>query len=1175
MPRISSATIDRLKNIDLVDAIATHFVTDLKKKGTSYVGLSPFTNEKSPSFTVSPTKGFYKCFSSGNFGFDVIRLYGQIHPHLDFPDIIKELAYLLGEEIEYEEITPEQEAAEKKEREEKKKLSKLMEFALMHFLSNDIPEQFNKIRQYNKSTLDAFQIGYAKDEWNDFTDRAIEEGYTEDVLLASGLCKKSESKGNLYDFMRDRVVFPIFDIYGRPVAFSGRAMVPTDKNPKYLHASGSPMNQLIFGIKQAKEHFKDRKCYAVEGPTDVLRSYEKGFQNTVCSSGGAFSEAHFKTLLKMGIDTLAFVPDNDLVKLKEKGENPGIKNLHSNAKKALENGINNIRVLVPEKEKKQGDTMIKVREDFDPDNFLQKLRTKDDVENWRKKERDYITEYLLDECERLGESGGPSEQVAQHRRMSEIINAIADDQYRVVYHDAVCSSGSFWKLFKKNHRVKESSHNVDLAVLDKMTQEQKGDFWNYGFQEENNKYLFGDKKEVSNFIFEVLFYVYSNEDSKFVCMLKHSNGRSKIAPISGKDFITLNALKTTLIHHGPNWQFFGRQEQLDRIKMKIFEGVKEAREPIYMGWNTGQNFFTFSNGVFYGGLFFEANKHGIVTIKKSVKSLDEFHKLKPDEQIEIGQHHYVIKQNPKEIAENIGIDNLMDLIAQKKVYRMEYYFLPFASSLKISNVEDDDFEFERNIVYKKDSEKLHFDQWAKQINLVYGDNGNIMIAFYIMALFRDIIYKGNNNWVPMLCHYGMPGSGKSKAAESLIYMFGEVIEDGINLESGSTEVGIRRYLASSSNTLIHLNEYKNTLPISKIGLLKGIADGSGKITGRKTTGNQVKTYKPKSTAIICGQDIPTVDPALIERCIFSDFDKTNRNKEAYDELKKWEQEGRCTHVTAELLGHREFVDEYKKTEPEITKTIYTALEKKDMKVDERPVLNASSILTPVFLLMKHTDLQFPFTFNQLLDIMISRVELQVSIKSAEDDVEQFFTVMNYCADMHEVNEGEHYEIRRDEQKTVLYIRLRQIMSSYKKYAKQTEVIPLQESTLKSYFEKHASYLGINKHMRFVGLKNQTSAMMFDYEILMNQGVELKTSVEIDTPNEVTTKAFLFKMLNNFPVGTSQEVDDITKHIALHAKRKVSNDELMAMLNEYKEEPNAKKGLRIWENEITIIEKEPF
>lgn len=275
-----------------VEEVIGDFV-QLKKSGSNFKGLSPFSEERSPSFMVSPVKQIWKDFSSGKGGNAVTFL--MEHEHFTYPEAIKYLAKKYNIEIEETERTDE----EKAQADTRESLYLVSEYANTYFqkiLHNTnqgkaIGLSYFKERGFTEETIKKFQLGYSLDEWQAFTDDALGKGYNLNFLEQTGLTiVKGEKR---FDRFKGRVMFPIHSMSGRILGFGGRILVNDKKAAKYLNSPESEIyhkSKVLYGLFHAKQSIaKEDNCYLVEGYTDVIQFHQTGITNVVSSSGTALS----------------------------------------------------------------------------------------------------------------------------------------------------------------------------------------------------------------------------------------------------------------------------------------------------------------------------------------------------------------------------------------------------------------------------------------------------------------------------------------------------------------------------------------------------------------------------------------------------------------------------------------------------------------------------------------------------------------------------------------------------------------------------------------------------------------------------------------------------------------------------------------------------------------------
>lgn len=299
---ISRTTIDNVFDAARVEEVIGDFV-QLKKSGSNFKGLSPFSDEKTPSFMVSPVKQIWKDFSSGKGGNVVAFL--MEHEHFTYPEAIKYLAKKYGIEIEETEQTDEQ----KERASERESLYLVSEFAKDYFhetlLESEqgkaIGKTYFKERGFSDETIKKFALGYSPDQWDAFTAHALKNGYQLSFLEKTGLTIVKEDKQ--FDRFKGRVMFPILSLSGRVLGFGGRILSNDKKAAKYLNSPESDIyhkSKVLYGIFHAKQTIaKEDNCYLVEGYTDVIQLYQRGIKNVVSSSGTALTPEQIRLVNRL------------------------------------------------------------------------------------------------------------------------------------------------------------------------------------------------------------------------------------------------------------------------------------------------------------------------------------------------------------------------------------------------------------------------------------------------------------------------------------------------------------------------------------------------------------------------------------------------------------------------------------------------------------------------------------------------------------------------------------------------------------------------------------------------------------------------------------------------------------------------------------------------------------
>ena len=361
---ITRDTIDEVKNrLDIVDVVGD-FIS-LKRSGQNYKALSPFTNEKTPSFYVVPSKGIFKDFSSGKGG-DAITFVME-HEGMSYVEAIRYLAKKYGVEIKEDERRSQEELASQSTRDA---LYILMNYAKDYYKDllfkneegRSIGLSYFRERGFNDRTIEKFELGYSLNEWDHLTKAAVAKGYSEEMLEKAGLLIKKEegeSRVKKYDRFRGRVIFPVHNLSGKVIAFGARILTKEKDQPKYINSPETEIyhkSNVLYGMFQAKNAIrKEEFCYLVEGYTDVISLHQSDIENVVASSGTALTEEQIK-LMRRFTENVTVLYDGDAA---------GIKAALRGIDLVLKGGLNVRIVLLPDGEdpdsysRKMGSTELK------------------------------------------------------------------------------------------------------------------------------------------------------------------------------------------------------------------------------------------------------------------------------------------------------------------------------------------------------------------------------------------------------------------------------------------------------------------------------------------------------------------------------------------------------------------------------------------------------------------------------------------------------------------------------------------------------------------------------------------------------------------------------------------------------------------------------------------------
>lgn len=413
MKRIDRETVQRILDAaDIVDVVKD-FVR-LKKRGANYIGLCPFHAERTPSFSVSKSRNFCKCFSCGKGGSPVGFI--MEHEKLSYNEALRYLARKYNIEIKEQEVSEEEQQAER----ERESIMAINEWTMQHYESwlNDTDEGRNvglayfRERGLNDATIKRYHLGYSLDKATQLASDAKAAGYNTEYLVTAGICYRREQTGSLVDRFYGRVIFPVFTLSGKVVAFGGRILKQTEKPVgKYVNSPETEVyskSRELYGLYQAKSSIsKKGYCLLVEGYMDVLSMAQSGVENIVASSGTALTEEQIH-LLHRFTDKVVLMYDSDAA---------GIKAALRGVDMLLSQGIDISVVLLPD-----GD---------DPDSFAQSHSSSEVEQYIDNHSEDFIrfkTRILLGEAH-----NDPIARAKAIKSVVESIAAIPDDIKRAVY----------------------------------------------------------------------------------------------------------------------------------------------------------------------------------------------------------------------------------------------------------------------------------------------------------------------------------------------------------------------------------------------------------------------------------------------------------------------------------------------------------------------------------------------------------------------------------------------------------------------------------------------------------------------------------------------------------------------------------------------------------------------
>ncbi len=402
---IDHSTITRIIDTSEITDVIQDFVT-LKKRGVNYIGLCPFHNEKTPSFTVSPAKGIFKCFGCGKGG-NAVNFVME-HEHISWPEALRFLARKYGIEI-----TETESSTQEKEKQDERESMMLVTGFAQKFYSLSLTENteglavgmtYLKERGYRAPVIEKFQIGYSPERRNSLAQEALKNGYKPEYLEKTGLTIRNGDK--IFDRFSSRIIFPIHSLSGKVIAFGARTLKQDKKTAKYLNSPESEIyhkSRVLYGLFFAKRSIvQNDKCYLVEGYTDVLSLHQAGIENVVASSGTALTAEQVR-LIKRFTKNITVLYD---------GDEAGLKASLRGIDLILEEGMNVKILMLPEGE--------------DPDSYAKKTDSGNISDYISKNELDFVlfkTRLLSEESK--------DDPVKKSMMISDIVRSIAKIPNRI------------------------------------------------------------------------------------------------------------------------------------------------------------------------------------------------------------------------------------------------------------------------------------------------------------------------------------------------------------------------------------------------------------------------------------------------------------------------------------------------------------------------------------------------------------------------------------------------------------------------------------------------------------------------------------------------------------------------------------------------------------------------
>ncbi|WP_374949594.1 DUF927 domain-containing protein [Mucilaginibacter sp.] len=659
------------------------------------------------------------------------------------------------------------------------------------------------------------------------------------------------------------------------------------------------------------------------------------------------------------------------------------------------------------------------------------------------------------------------------QRSLEEINNFFDESLKTTklktpakFFDVASNYGLEIKLPKSIKEAKEKITAGDIIGDEEHTEE----FLDYGLWESGGVYWSLDLRytryQISNFTMKILWHVETSEDAAYrLIALKNIHGHTVSINMNTDDLVSVGAFKKIVARKG-NFIFKGTDSDLVKLQDKLYRDEKTTVLVRQLGWNKRPQFYAFANGIYD-------------LVSKSFKPVDE-----------LGIVEHDTKQKD-------GTSKLMT------------YFIPANS--KIFEDKDDLFTNDKKFVYI--DSKQPFKEVSSQFVLVYGKQGQLMLAYYMLALFSDIIFKELARRFPIFAVYGKRGTGKGTMIASAMRFFGEG-QDQIMLGGASTTVGMMRKFSQYSNALVWVDEYKNNLPTKTIESIKNLYDRIGYERGKKDNTFETESTPIRSACVLSGQEMPTIEPALFTRVILASLTETKYTEAQRAEFKKLMamEDAGLSSVTVHLLQHREWIEaNFKVVYESQLKKLIKAVD--NPEVEERMYSNYAALVTIMELLSTKEEL--PVEMVSFRELCKSNLLEQFFVLKGSDDASKFWDVVEMLFNQGMITEDKHFALKNG----FLYIRVQDIFQYYSEaLIKRKDPNGLDKQTLYKYLESDPKTFVQQKKKWFGGA--QRWCHVFIYAEL---GIDL-IRAEDEAALQRRYKEMKIKYVADDEQGEQQELD---------------------------------------------------
>ena len=1072
---IKQTIVDRIiSDVDILQVAVDEGVNFTKHSRTRHWACCPFHNESGPSFYVDTATNTWRCFGCHSGG-NVISFYRKMENDLPFPIACKNLSKkYLNEEIE-DDWKPSKEEVEKQK--EQDALRIVLNYAQGFFV--------DCIHENTQGAIKARNM--VKARWGEDAIETFGIGYAPKEGFLAWATKKGldmdvlesvgligEGERGKYAMLRERYTIPIYDNMSRVIGFTARTMSDNKDICKYLN------------LKNSLVYHKDTSVFGINFAQKEARLQDKFY---LVEGGPDVVKLQSVGILNTVASLGGAWTSNQLKQLYKLSHKVTFIPDADILKEDNKYPAGTANVFDNGREALKAGFTVNVREipiDYpapkkqDPDSWI-----KDKAHFSQMKEEEFIFWYCRRRYWSLPED---IEEFTTEDRLTAIgdvcslLLMIRDEDLQNSYLSSLAAT------YKHSREWKDTLKRAKVTALaEKQESERKGDMKmlrEFGFTEHDNCYFGsnkdGDEVQWSNFKLKPLFHIRDDFNPVRLFEIKNDSYEpERLIELNMDEITSSSALRKRLFGMG-DYIWMAKDEQL--IKLLGYLGrVTETADPIkQLGWQR-EGFYAFCNGAIEDGAWIPIDDMGILRLNAGKFYLPAMSKLNIDSR---------------------------ELYVSEKKFRHE----------KLTDKPTNQADFFTKVVQ------------------VFGDNAKVGLCFYIATLFRDIVISKSRSF-PLLNAFGPKGCGKTEFAATLMNFFYKYETKYEPLSITNTSMpALSDYVGSVSDALVHIDEYKNSIAQNKVEWLKDLWNGIGRTKMNMDKDKKLVQAKVDSGVILTGQEMPTADIALFSRLIYLTFDKgehTREEKQHFEELERFRQIG-ATHITLELLKHRgQFQACFGMAWKQSTEDLEGRLE--DDNILDRIMTNWKVPLAAYLAIKDYID--FPFTYQNLLDVVVKGVKTQNCMCNTTDEVAGFWNIINAAVQMGELKKEQDFKIKTTgsfttnklkldnwtQPRSILMIRKDITMAIYRKLGRSMDEKLLPKESLLHYLQIGAEFFGTAKNPeRFIkfgpngfpetvektdGNGNVTGRqkiyykdrpLCFDYKMVSERyGIDLETETETD------------------------------------------------------------------------------